>query len=984
MFDLFKTLLRIDKKKNSSSNDDEVVNQYSSLPHFIQQRVVAYACGKDIGEFPFRSKLRLALVSHHWFGWVQLYITKFVKLTYQLRYFLKHFNNKYCVIKGPRVIYMNQDLLDLGDYGPLLNTARMLVVDEISAKTTPLLLKLDQECKCLKTIFFADVDYRQVYQLATQLKTKTIQIHTAETSTSSVCAMLPTPDEIIPPSIRYELFVERWTDETFKSKVQNPKLYQHVVDLSLYDHVLEKVDDPNLFLNFANVKTLFLKCNSQPTIYPNIKSYLTAIVGVKVFKLYIHHLNSDWLDILPLLKVRRLELTMAISYLQPPSGDNNNAVVINPGFSNSHIKYLLLSFTKWNQNGKQCLEYFLRGDFYKRQLRWFHVNEFQFDSEMISLMSQTESVVNLRIETTMWDQSVDLSPLSCMKSLKTLVLRGSTNIEATKNFIVQLERSIGEHQISHFYFSLPIGEIERASLNFHWIDDMGPTIKEIKNHQKKLKLLIKDTVQFSSINLPSYSLKHYENTHQLCFSYVDKNRNFSHNDPIGNKIEWPILGSIHKISKLPHRKLNDMSMTLGDGRMFRIWFGDRYTIVVSDPVIIKEIWSKNFMSFTNRFHNESARILSGDYTNLATADYQHWKPMRALVSSSLTKTKVRTMNTLIEDQSRFLIESMKEFSNSGQIFYPDRYCKKYAMNVVLGTVFSKTIPYTEDVHGGIVDRLVMPFQFILKSMAQGIMCHFINILKPVLWYNTYRVASEIQKCREYIKTIYDEHLIDFDAENPRDLFDIVIAECKDSVDRILRVSLDLLLAGSDTSASTIEWSMLYMINNPDIQEKVTKELKQLNVTEINVSHKPNTPYTNAVIKEVLRIRPLAPMGLNRSNNEDIEVCGYFIPKETHMLMNIYSVHHNPKYWPNPEQFNPDRFLEPENVNNHETWIPFGVGPRNCVGLNLAMEEIYVAFSNILLNFKLKSSTGSTLDDMEIYGLTIRPKMYGVLLESRKQ
>ncbi|EFA81144.1 hypothetical protein PPL_05981 [Heterostelium album PN500] len=449
-------------------------------------------------------------------------------------------------------------------------------------------------------------------------------------------------------------------------------------------------------------------------------------------------------------------------------------------------------------------------------------------------------------------------------------------------------------------------------------------------------------------------------------SFIDKNKKFSNNDPIGNKIEWPILGSIHKISKLPHRKLNDMSMTLGDGRMFRVWLGDRYTIVVTDPVIIKEIWSKNFMNFTNRYHTDTAKLLSGNYTNLATSDYETWKPMRALVSSSFTKTKIRTMTTLIESQSRHLIETMKEFQRSNQVFYPERYCKKFAMNVVLGIAFSKSIPDEEDVNVGIMAQLIEPFNMMLKAMGHGSIINFVTILKPLLYVKSYLVLREIEKCRAYIKTIYDEHLIDFDAENPRDLFDIVIAECKDSVDRILRVSIDLLLAGSDTSASTIEWFMLFMINHPEVQEKVAKELKELNTNEVNLSHKPNAPYTNAVIKEVLRIRPTAPMGLNRSNNEDTEICGYFIPKETQLLMNIYSVHHNPKYWPNPEQFNPDRFLEPENVNNHETWIPFGVGPRNCVGLNLAIEEIFVATTNIILNFKLSSASGTPINDEEIY------------------
>ncbi|EFA75914.1 cytochrome P450 family protein [Heterostelium album PN500] len=465
-------------------------------------------------------------------------------------------------------------------------------------------------------------------------------------------------------------------------------------------------------------------------------------------------------------------------------------------------------------------------------------------------------------------------------------------------------------------------------------------------------------------------------------SFVDKNKRFSKKDPKRfSKIEWPFLGSIHKITKLPYRAYNDAVMSEdGDGKMLSLWLGDRYTIVVSDPVIIKEIWSKNFQSFSGRYKHESATLISGNYNNLLSGDFHAWQPLRAIVSSAFTKSKIRSMNTKMEDHTVLLIESMKEFQKSNQPFYPERLFKKYTMNVVLAIIFSKTLEENND---GIINQIVMTFKNMLRMSSQGTMENYVKIMKPLLIRKRNTILSQLEICKSYIRDIYNEHIVDFDPENPRDLFDIVIGENPESVERIIRVALDLLLAGSDTSAATMIWFGLYMINYPDVQEKIANELKQLNINKINLMHKPNTPYTMAVLKEVLRIRPIAPLGLTRSNEEDMEICGYFIPKRTQILMNIFSVHHNPKYWPNPEEFNPDRFMTEESTTNyHDIWIPFGTGPRNCVASNLAIDEIYIAISNIILNFKLTSSTGSPADDTEVYGTTIHPKPYGIHLEQR--
>ncbi|GAM21461.1 hypothetical protein SAMD00019534_046360 [Acytostelium subglobosum LB1] len=419
------------------------------------------------------------------------------------------------------------------------------------------------------------------------------------------------------------------------------------------------------------------------------------------------------------------------------------------------------------------------------------------------------------------------------------------------------------------------------------------------------------------------------------------------------------------------------------GQMVSIWMGDYYTVFVSDPALVKEIWYKNFANFANRRHQPIGRLLSGGYKNLLSSDYGFWKPLRAMVANTFTKTKLRSMSKIIDEQAQLFVKKMYEYHATGQPFTPTMFCKKYSMNIILMIVFSKHIPYEEDVSEGILGSLVEPIDDILRECSQGRVLFSLNAIAPLIeHFFSHKVLKSMKKIKSYVSAMYEEKLVDLDRNNPKDLFEDIIVE-RDDMDTIAHVAMDLLLAGTDTSESTIEWIILYMCNYPELQEKVHAELSEI-IGKGNfavVADRPRTPYMTAFIKEVLRIKPLAPFGLNRTNAEECTIGGFFLPKNTQMLINIYAIHHDEKYWKDPEVFLPERFLDEKSINP-DAWIPFGVGQRNCVGMNLAMDEIYVACANIFLNFKMESSTGKPIDDEEVFGLTIHPKKYSVNLIKR--
>jgi len=175
-------------------------------------------------------------------------------------------------------------------------------------------------------------------------------------------------------------------------------------------------------------------------------------------------------------------------------------------------------------------------------------------------------------------------------------------------------------------------------------------------------------------------------------------------------------------------------------------------------------------------------------------------------------------------------------------------------------------------------------------------------------------------------------------------------------------SIVFLLAGFETTSSTLSSLTYHLAKNPDVQETLVEEVDDvLEAHEGRLDHESITdmPYLEACIKEALRIFP--PVSRNdRMCTKDWQDEGLFIPKG--MLINIplYVIHHNPEYWPEPELFKPERFLK-ENADKivPYSWLPFGAGPRACIGERFAMAEMKMALAKVLSKFRVEADEDLT-------------------------
>lgn len=192
---------------------------------------------------------------------------------------------------------------------------------------------------------------------------------------------------------------------------------------------------------------------------------------------------------------------------------------------------------------------------------------------------------------------------------------------------------------------------------------------------------------------------------------------------------------------------------------------------------------------------------------------------------------------------------------------------------------------------------------------------------------------------------------------------------------------DLLAGGTESSAVTVEWAISELLKKPEIFKKATEELDRVIGRERWVDEKdiPNLPYLEAIVKETMRLHPVAPMLVPRTAREDCQVAGYDIPKGTQIFVNVWTIGRDPNLWENPDVFFPDRFIgKAIDVKGHNfELLPFGSGRRMCPGYSLGLKVIQTSLANLLHGFNWKLPGIMNKEDLnmeEIFGLSTPRKV----------
>ena len=459
-------------------------------------------------------------------------------------------------------------------------------------------------------------------------------------------------------------------------------------------------------------------------------------------------------------------------------------------------------------------------------------------------------------------------------------------------------------------------------------------------------------------------------------------------------IPLPIIGNAHRLAgDSPYLAL--MAMEKQYGRVFRLYLGSQLATVVSGANAVKEVLVTKSTEFAGRPNINTTEIYSRKGKAIAFADYsQEWRMHRKIVVSALKMhtTGVLNQRSVMNDEFNLLLKRL-QYTN-GQPLDITKEVRLAVTNVVCVLVFG----FRYELDDPEFLKFVKITSGIFEMLGSGSMVDVLPWLRFFPFKSIQRFKKNCDERDEMIERIYREHVKANRVDNPQDLTDALLkakkkAEEEDSSVKELFTDQHLILtmgevfaAGTETTASALCWALLHLIHNPDIQDKLHQELDEaIGPNRLpELEDKKHLPLMEATITETLRMSG-GPLGPHKSI-VDTTLQGYHIPKGTTMLVNLWSLHHDPDIWDAPNDFKPQRFLNEDGKfvpPNADHFHPFSAGRRHCVGESLARTEIFLVLTRLLHTFKFENPPGCDLPSLKpISGLAVTPRPFKVCAAKR--
>lgn len=407
----------------------------------------------------------------------------------------------------------------------------------------------------------------------------------------------------------------------------------------------------------------------------------------------------------------------------------------------------------------------------------------------------------------------------------------------------------------------------------------------------------------------------------------------------------------------------------------RVWLGPVLLIGVAEPddlqIILNadECLSKPYMY--KQMHCS---------TSLISSEKEIWKPHRRALNTAFNKKIIMSHFPTLNEKLEIFREQIEKYENKEITLFP------FLFKYILDIIGNLALDAEEEVQNEKGDDVYVICRTLLDNSQQ----RFIKVW--LQWDCIYRLTREsrneriwLEKADEYLRIIYERKKakLQQNLQNGVDTLALgkstntlsVIERCflmlregilktEDSLFDQMRV---IIIAGTETSSSTLHNSLIMLAIHQDIQEKLLFELQHILETDdcaITYEHICKMTYMDRFVKEVMRLFAPVPF-IARLCTGDIQLASGIIPKNTIITANIYSMHRDPKIWgPNAHKFDPDNFLPEKVAQRHPySYIPFSGGPRNCIGMRYAWVDIKITLAYLLRRYRF--NTDLKMEDIKV-------------------
>lgn len=396
--------------------------------------------------------------------------------------------------------------------------------------------------------------------------------------------------------------------------------------------------------------------------------------------------------------------------------------------------------------------------------------------------------------------------------------------------------------------------------------------------------------------------------------------------------------------------------------------GAQYNLVSFDPNFCQHILQKHHRKYEkSRIQTDMLARYLGQ--GLLTAKGDYWLRQRRLIQPGFHRKKLSAlgdnMNRIIEEYYPILDKAAAEGTTVD--IYEEM--MDVAFRLVARSLFATHLKEEE------IEVLEHDITSVQEFFVKQVRLPFLSF-----WY---RLSGQLDKVNEesarsgkIIANLITERRKS--KEEHDDLLDMLLSARYEDTgegmndEQLLHETLVLFAAGHETSANALAWTLYLLHENPHAVDKLLKELDEVvGDRHPNFEDLRQMEYSDQIINESMRIYPPAWI-TDRIALEDDEVMGYQIPKGTLMTPFIYGVHHNPAYWDNPTEFRPERFAKEKKKEQHNfAFLPFGGGPRLCIGNNFAMMSMHLVLAHLMRRYKFELVPNQEIVERPL--VTLRPK-----------
>ncbi|GBM45922.1 Cytochrome P450 3A21 [Araneus ventricosus] len=476
----------------------------------------------------------------------------------------------------------------------------------------------------------------------------------------------------------------------------------------------------------------------------------------------------------------------------------------------------------------------------------------------------------------------------------------------------------------------------------------------------------------------------------LFFLYRYSTRNFDYWEKIGIPYVKgiPFFGSTYELLWKPIHEL-EFERYRKYGPLYGHFEGSRPLLSVGDPNLIREVLVKEFFSFSSRRPVESGNTIMD--AMLPALRGEDWKRVRSIVSPTFTTGKIRRMMSIVKQCCQTLLQNLQKVSDKGKSYKVKELYGAFSMDVIASSAFSTKLDSHNDPQNQFVQTAKKAFStsFSFRFALHQVMPRLMKFLgvpiflpQPTEFFKqvTLKIMEErkrtgqtrndfLQLLMDTAQEVAQEQKWEFvnDQEDITSNYEQVESSQQTikstsnknlSLEELVGNCVIFFLAAYDTTATTLSFASYLLALNPEIQDKAYEEIREVLQRyrgELTYEALQEMKYLDNIISETLRLYPPTTR-LERMADVETKLgeTSITIPKGMLISIPIHALHKDPQYFPDPDKFDPDRFtLEERTKRNAYAYMPFGAGPRNCVGMRFALMEAKVCLAYVIANFEMQ-------------------------------